>query len=199
VIRLCSSLSSLLLLTLALTMGPTTSALASGVTTYQLTNNSPAGTAPVNLVFFQLTPPNVIDETVASPFTVLPGSSGFTQPLSGGTLDATIPAGQPNAGPFQAIGLDFTNSGGFGPGAVLDFQLSLKSSVLDAPTLQLLDPTTLLQTQPDIQPLPASQGLSLVALEVANVPEPMSLALWSVLAGLGLFQVKRPRRAKTAA
>ncbi|MBV8606575.1 MAG: hypothetical protein JO034_03835 [Singulisphaera sp.] len=189
--------------------------------------------APIQQVFFSLSPPGQIAEqkdangNIANPLIVLKGFDPGS--VNGGVLDGTIPAGQPSAGQFQAIGLDF-GTPGFQPNSEMDFSLKLKDpSSGSLPTLTLLDPSTLLkEDNPQITPLAATSGLTLDLVNGTGtgtgsgsssnsstpstpstlpsrppvpptIPEPLSLVIWSALAGLGLMRIKTLRRSRRAA
>jgi hypothetical protein len=161
-------------------------------TTYQLSNTSPAGTTPVTQVVANVIPPGTIVPTSpsVSPLTILPGSFGFDQE----NLKVLLGAGtSPSGSPLQALALDF-GAGGFQPGGVLNFGLSLDKTFQGAP--ELLLPAT-------------SSGLSITEVPAAStptpggggttptqIPEPMSLVLWSTLAGLAWMRVRGLRRAR---
>ncbi len=167
--------------------------------TYELTNNSAAGTSAIDQVIANVSPPGLINEDTTSPtgpVTILPGSQGFNKNgLVVSVGNGTIPAGSPDAGnPYQLLLLTF-EKGGFAPGGVLNF------------TLDLTNPNA---TPPQLQLPPSSAGLQLVQLNgtpppptsvgnnvppVTNSPEPLSLVLWSALAGGGLIRARRIRKA----
>ena len=140
-------------------------------------NPSSPNAAPIQQVFFSLSPPGQIVEqkdangNVANPLNVLKGFDPSS--VNGGVLDGTIPAGQPSAGQFQAIGIDFGTTG-FQPNSELDFSLKLKDpSSGSLPALTLLDPSTLLKKDnPQITPLAATSGLTLDLVNGTGLPAP---------------------------
>ena len=170
--------------------------------TYQLTNTSAAGTAPVDQVIANVTPPGLIDQSNSvqgARLTVLTGSKGVDPSnLVVSVGDGTIPQGQPGAGnPYQLLLLTFKDSG-FAPGGVLDFTLKLNQPNAAPPQLELPPSTT---------------GLSLVQLTQStggstpppndptttpahNTPEPLSLILWSTIAGAGMIRARKVRLAR---
>jgi hypothetical protein len=132
-----------------------------------------------------------------SPLTILAGSSGFnSKDLSVALGDGTDPTGKA----IQALQLNF-GAAGFSPGGVLNFSLSLNPSFNG--TLQLLLP-------------PDSNGLKLLAFAPTttsgststtsgngsqtgtvtqnSVPEPLSIAVWTSLAGLGWIRARTRAR-----
>ncbi len=200
---------------------------AESITTYRLSNKSPAGTAPVTEVVAYVVPPGAInDQTVQSPLTILDGSSGFDQAaLLVAVGNGAVPDGQANAGdPVQGLALSFGESG-FSPGGIFNFSLSLNPLVSASPDLVLfanspaglaiedVPPTSVdvvadpvvgngtgdagtgsggeVAVVPVVDPGSGSGGGN--AAEV-QVPEPMSVVIWSVLAGLGLARARRLRR-----
>lgn len=181
---------------------------AASIATYQLKNT--AGTATISQVVAEIQPPGSVFAPASSkdsPLTVLTGSGGFN--ASG--LTVAIGTGKlANGDPLQVLNLQFDKSG-FAPGGVLDFSLNLGANYAGpAPTLLLEDPTTGL----------APAGLSIAAftppttstgngsgstnptagggtvIPSNNVPEPVSIALWSVAAGLSLLRARAFRRAR---
>lgn len=108
---------------------------------YELTNEAPVGSAPVEQVIFSVTPAGLINEKTPAPFgplKVLPGSHGFDKNgLLVSVGNGTIPRGQPGAGqPYQLLLLTFKH-GGLAPGGVIDFSLKLNTAGSAAPRLQL--------------------------------------------------------------
>jgi hypothetical protein len=127
-----------------------------------------------------------------------------------------------NGDPLQVLNLQFDKNG-FAPGGVLNFSLNLGSNFAGpTPTLILEDPTTGLTpaglsitpfTAPTSTPTGSGSSTSGTgsgtgtgtgtttsgggsSTPTAQVPEPISLALWSVAAGLGLLRAKAFRRAR---
>lgn len=169
--------------------------------TYQLTNTSASGTAPVDQVIANVSPPGLIDQNVPPPYgplSILSGSHGFDKnQLFVSVGDGTIPQGQPNAGsPYQLLLLTFEN-GGLAPGGVLDFALKLTQPDATPPQLQLPPTTTGLQlvqiTQTGNGPSSTPSGSTPTPAQ--NTPEPLSLILWSTLAGAGLVRARKVRLA----
>jgi hypothetical protein len=199
---------SWVLVAVAAAAGP---AGAASIATYQLKNT---GTATASQVLAEIEPAGSVFAPASSqqsPLTVLSGSSGFN--ASG--LTVAIGTGKlANGDPLQVLNLQFDKAG-LAPGAVLDFSLNLGTNYSGpTPSLLLEDPTTGL----------APKGLSLVpytpptsstgggtgtktgtgtgtgsggtTTPSAQVPEPISLAVWSVAAGLGLLRARAFRRAR---
>jgi hypothetical protein len=196
----------------ALLVLASTSALAAvvpfdGQATYQLTNNNPPGTAPVTQVVANVIPPGAIVPVnpQTSPLTILPGSSGFNE----SDLKVLLGSGKtPSGGQLQALALDF-GAGGLAPGGVLNFNLSLDPTLNAAPTLQLPPTATGLSiTEVSLPPSGGNSGGGNGGSSgqpygnggggVGNVPEPMTLLIWSTGAlGLGLLRARAYRRARS--
>lgn len=177
---------------------------AASIASYQLKNT---GTGTATQVLAEIAPAGSVyapSSSSQSPLTVLDGSSGFN---ASGLTVAVGTGTLANGDPLQVLNLQF-DSKGFAPGGVLDFSLNLGSSYTGpTPTLVLEDPTTGLApaglslqsyTPPPTSgtggtPPPTTGGGSPPS---NNVPEPVSLALWSVAAGLGLLRARAFRRAR---
>ncbi len=182
---------------------------AASIANYQLTNT---GTGTATQVLAEIAPAGAVDapsSSAQSPLTVLTGSSGFnasglTVAIGTGTLA--------NGDPLQVLNLQF-DSKGFAPGGVLDFSLNLGSNFAGpTPTLILEDPTTGLapaglslssytppatgSTGGGSGSTPPTSGGGGSTPGGNQVPEPVSLALWSVAAGLGLLRARAFRRAR---
>jgi hypothetical protein len=131
------------------------------------------------------------------PLTVLAGSQGFA---SNGVYDflenTTNSAGQP----LQGLGLSFygtgTSAGGVQPGGVLNFSLNV-TNINSPPALEWVSNGS--QTVSPFTPNPvygtadASTTVSTDSVIISN-PEPLSLLLWSALAGAGLLRARAQRR-----
>jgi hypothetical protein len=184
---------------LLLVARPTPSS-ASGLTTYRLTNTGAAGTAPVKEIVASVIPPGTIkpSDPSVSPLTILDGSSGFDQ----ADLKVLLGEGQtPDGDPLQALALQFGDEG-FAPGGVLNFSLSLDPA-FEGDLQLVLPPSTSGLTIDAIQAPPVDPGNDPNGGDPnnpppvdpgTNVPEPLSLLLWSSLAGLGLIRARAFRR-----
>jgi len=140
-------------------------------------------------------PPKMDDGTEASPLTILKTSTGFDQDRLIVALRDNLSNLTPGETPEQLFGLSFFGDG-FQKGGQLDFSLSIDSSVSTPPALESLTPgvsITALQTVevPDATETPVTN----VTPGGAQVPEPMSVLLWSALLGGGLLQSRRRRAA----
>lgn len=189
------------MLAVALVLAGTPSLSWASTITYQLTNTAAAGSAPVDQVIANVSPPGLIDQNVPPPYgplAILSGSQGFDKnQLFVSVGDGTIPQGQPNAGsPYQLLLLTFEN-GGLSPGGVLDFSLKLTQPNATPPQLQLPPTTTGLQLVQITQSTggPSSSPSGSTPPPVQNTPEPFSLILWSTLAGAGMIRARKVRLA----
>lgn len=183
---------------------------AASIATYQLKNNAAAGTAPVSQVVAEIQPPGSVfapASSSASPLTVLSGSGGFN---AAGVTVAIGTGKLANGDPLQVLNLQF-DKGGLAPGGVVDFSLNLGANYTGPnPTLLLEDPHTGLApaglTIAAFTPPTTSTGSGSGSTTPTaggstttpsnNVPEPVSIALWSVAAGLGLLRARAFRRAR---
>jgi hypothetical protein len=133
----------------------------------------------------------------ASPLTILPDSAGFDQK----GLLVLLRDSKPGEPPKQEFGLSFFGQGLLpaSQGGKLHFALSIDKALTSqppsfiapagisilpdaVPTPPTTDPTPT-PTTTDPTPTPPS----------SEIPEPMSLVLWSAMAGLGLWRIRRPR------
>ena len=195
-----TALCTLALVTALTLAGPLSRASADSLASFRLTNGNPTGTAPVTSILAGILPAGAVEPPAPSlsPLTILAGSSGFNaKDLQVALGDGTDPSGNP----IQALQLNF-GAAGFSPGGVLNF--SLRVSPTFNGTLQLLLP-------------PDSGGLNLLAFAPTttsgsgtttpttgsgsgtttntSVPEPLSIAVWSSLAGLGWIRARSRKRA----
>ncbi len=163
---------------------------------YELVNTE---AKPVtDLIVTSVVPPNSVQplDPTTSPLTIVGGSSGFDPNNLQVFLSPTDPSS-------QELALQFGN-GGLAPGGVLNFKVSLEPSYSSAtaPTLTLQPPGPV-----DLSPMapellsytPTSVNGAPPATPVTNAPEPVSLALWSALAGVGLLRARAFRRSRRAA
>jgi hypothetical protein len=146
-----------------------------------------------DLVVSTVVPPSSIQpiNSTTSPLSIVSGSFGFDQ----SNLQVFL---SPTTSATQEIALLFGN-GGLAPGGTLDFKVSLSPgySSLSAPTLTLQSPfANLSTTAPELLSYtPNVAG----GAPPTNTPEPIPLALWSVLAGAGLLRARAFRRSRRAA
>jgi hypothetical protein len=158
---------------------------------YQLTNTR--STAVNDLIVTSIVPPNSVQplDASTSPLSIVNGSFGFDQSNLQVFLSPTDPS-------TQGLALQFGN-GGLAPGGILNFKVSLDPGYgsTDAPTLTLQPPDADLST--------TAPNLLSYTPTVANgappttTPEPVSLALWSALAGAGLLRAHAFRRSRKSA
>jgi hypothetical protein len=124
------------------------------------------------------------------PLTILAGSTGFDQ---SGVYDYLASSTDSSGQPLQALGLSFYGSGMAADG-VLNFSLNV-TNVNAPPTLEWVNNGS--QTMSPFTPNPVS-GTSVTAAtsadDVTATPEPLSLLLWSALAGVGLLRARTLRQ-----
>jgi hypothetical protein len=128
------------------------------------------------------------------PLTILPGSSGF-DPKNLSVFLGSIPS-DPNASiTQQALGLSFYGQG-LANGGVLNFALTIdKSLANNPPLLESLTPgiSIKLDGVENSSSQPSStngNGSATPASGNGQVPEPLSLLVWSALAGAGLLRAR---------
>jgi hypothetical protein len=143
-------------------------------------------------------PPKMVDGTEASPLTILKSSTGFDPEKLIVALKDNLTNLTPGESPEQLFGLSFFGAG-FKKGGQLDFSLSINDGVSTPPSLESLTPGVsikALQTvkPPEQTPVPVTNA----APTGAQVPEPMSVLLWSVLTGAGVLRARGYRRARVA-
>lgn len=136
-----------------------------------------------------IVPPTLPDGSQGSPLTIEPESFGFDK-------DHLVVAlnNNPQENPTdQKFGLVFFN-GGLAADNLLRFSLSVNDALSTPPTLEITSPGSL-------------QGVTLSALSEptdpvtpppdngsVNIPEPMSVLVWSALAGFGVLRARGLRR-----
>lgn len=138
-------------------------------------------------------PPKLSDGTEGSPLTILPDSHGFDpNHLVVALKDTQSASGQPQ----QMFGLVFYGQG-FQPGGLLHFTLSIDKSLGSTPpSLQVLTPGISITADTPADTGGANPGGSDNGVPPVNVPEPLSLVLWSALLGAVVVRgrvVKRSR------
>jgi hypothetical protein len=159
-----------------------TAEAVNGTATFQLLN-APDATAAQQALALIIPPDTIVPPHPAlSPLRIRPGSSGFDQEnLKVLLIDGISPqTGKPGAG--VALGLVFEN-GGLAPGGILNFEVSLMPGFQGPLTLDLIAPTPGSVSFGDPPPPPV------------KTPEPLSMIIWSSLAGLGLIRAHAFRRA----
>ena len=203
-LRRCLASMFLLSVVTTLAVQPTSAlgAASANFGYYELVNTR--ATTLKDLVVTNVIPPNSITppDASTSPLTILDGSFGFDAK----NLQVFLSPTDPNV---QGMAINFAN-GGLAPGGTLDFKVSLDSAV-DAgspPKLVLQDPDTdlkLVQIPAPVVPTPVIPTPSPPATPVAapptieNTPEPVSITLWSALAGAGVLRARAFRRSRRAA
>jgi hypothetical protein len=135
--------------------------------------------------------------SVTGPLTILPNSSGFdTQNLA--VYLGNVPS-DPNATiTQQALGLSFYGQG-LASGGVLNFALTIDQSLAkNPPQLESLTPGISIKldsvSSSSGSGTTSGGGPSTSPAQGANVPEPLSLLVWSALAGAGVWRTGRRGR-----
>ena len=130
-----------------------------------------------------VTPPTTATQ---GPLTILSGSSGFTQ---SGVYDYLKSTTDSSGQPVQLFGLSFY--GGLAANGVLNFSLNV-TNASSPPQLVSQTPGVTITLDP-----PASSSTSTstsLAVTDSGTPEPLSLLLWTFLAGAGFVRVRTLRR-----
>jgi len=130
-----------------------------------------------------VTPPAT---STQGPLTILTGSKGFDQ---SGVYDYLASGKDSNGQPLQGLGLSFYGQG-LAAGGVLNFSLNVTNAT--APP-QLVSQTSGVTIALDPVSAPSNSSPSSPITD-AEVPEPLSLLLWSTLTGAGLWRARAPRR-----
>ena len=156
---------------------------------YQLTNTR--STVVNDLIVTSIVPPNSVlpIDATTSPLSIVNGSFGFDQ----SNLQVFL---SPPDAKTQGLAVLFAN-GGLAPGGTLDFKVSLDPgfNASDAPTLALQPPDVdLSTTSPNLLNYTPAYANAAPGASSNNTPEPVSLALWSALAGAGLLRARAFRR-----
>lgn len=164
--------------------GPDVENVTAGVTLPQLEAKVvPAG---------GIVPPMLPDGSQGSPLTIESDSFGFDK-------DHLVVAlnNNPQVNPTdQKFGLVFFN-GGLAADNLLHFSLNINDALTTPPVLEITSPgslqgttlTAIAQTPDPVTPPPDNGSV--------NIPEPMSVLVWSSLAGFGLLRARRQRRSST--
>jgi hypothetical protein len=178
---------------------------ANSITTYSLTNTNAAGSSPLTQILAEISPIGAFD--TASKSTPLVAMTGDAQNgLTASFGSGTIPAGTPGAGqPLQVLQLDVSGAG-LQPGGTIQFALRLAQGYQGGPPL-LSPVTTGVVIPPGVISTPADNSTPAPTPTVTptspgsqptaiNTPEPLSLLVWSALAGLGWARARTLRRGK---
>lgn len=188
--------------------GITPNASDSGMANYRLTTDTdiaaPADDAGGPQIIARVVPPGTVvppklaDGSEASPLSILKSSSGFNQDRLIVALKDNLTNLSAGESPEQLFGLSFFGDG-FKKGGQLDFSLSIGSSVKTPPTLESLTPgvsITALQTVTPPTDVPVLTPITNVAPGGSQVPEPMSVLLWTAMTGIGVLRARGFRRGK---
>ena len=161
--------------------GPPPTAGASNVTTPQVVALiDPAGGV--------VTPPAT---STQGPLTIMSGSTGFS---SSGVFDFLLSTTDQNGQPLQALGLSFFGQG-LAAGGVLNFSLNVTNAsdppqlVSQNPNVSITLDSTGATTGSTSSTSTNSSSSSTSSITAAtSTPEPLSLLLWTTLAGAGFMR-----------
>jgi hypothetical protein len=180
------------------TLSQPATASASGTLTFTSVP-SPQIIADINPAGGVVTPATT---SAQGPLAILAGSHGFnTSDVWDFLASGTGSTGQP----LQGLGLSFYGQG-LAAGGVLNFSLNV-SNVNDPPQIVSqtngvtigLVPTSSTTDSSSSSSSSTSSSSSSTVSAASNTPEPLSLLLWSALAGAGLLRARTLRRANRLA
>jgi len=149
----------------------------------------------------QILPPKLADGSEGSPLTILPDSTGF----DASQVVVALKQGTSTTGQNQQdFGLVFFGSG-LAANAMLHFALNVNSALANDPSLlQLSTPSSGFTLTPVVDAAPGTgtgtgTGGTTDGGASQNIPEPLSIIVWSALTGIGLMRVRTMRRARQSA
>ncbi len=133
------------------------------------------------------------------PLTILSGSQGFN---SSGVYDYLASTKDANGNPVQALGLSFYGQG-LAAGGILNFSLNVANQstppqlVSQTPGVSIaLDPAKSNSSSGTSGSNSSSSGTTITD---AELPEPLSVLIWSALAGAGFLRVRALRQSRQVA
>jgi hypothetical protein len=140
-----------------------------------------------------VTPPS---SSALGPLTILSGSQGFN---ASGVYDYLASTKDQNGNPLQALGLSFYGQGlaSLANGGILKFSLDVANQS-SPPQLVSQTPDVTISLQTSSTSTTGSTGDTGTGtnggggtpITTANIPEPLSVLLWSVMAGAGLLRAR---------
>lgn len=190
----------------ALADGITPNEGGTGTATYRLTTDAdipaPADDASGPQVIAMVVPPGTVippklaDGSEASPLTILKSSNGFDQDRLIVALKDNLSNTAPGETPEQLFGLSFFGDG-FKEGGQLDFSLTIDGAVSTPPTLESLTPGVSIAALQVVDPPSGGGAVGVPGTGpiTSQVPEPLSVVLWSAMAVAGLWRARAHRRA----
>jgi hypothetical protein len=151
----------------------------------------------------QILPPKLADGSEGSPLTILPDSTGFDASQVVVALKQDTSTSDPSQ---QDFGLVFFGSG-LAANAMVHFALNVNSALANDPSLlQLTTPSSGFTLTPAVDTGSGTgtgtgtvTGGSSDGGSSQNIPEPLSIIVWSALTGIGLMRVRSMRRARQSA
>jgi hypothetical protein len=173
----------------------------------QLTLSQDATTSgSPSLVFTSVTPPQVValidptggvvtppSNSTQGPLTILAGSQGLN---TREVYDYLASGPGSNGQTLQALGLSFYGQG-LAAGGILNFSLNV-TNASEPPQVVSQTPGVTINLDP-VSSTSNSSSSSQNPITDSEVPEPLSLILWSTLAGAGLLRARTLRRPDRAA
>jgi hypothetical protein len=184
--------------------GTTVTQIGSGGSQVTLSQSATV-TGPESLVFT----PNIAPQVVAliepaggvvtpassssvGPLTILAGSHGFN---ASGVFDYLATTKDTNGNPLQALGLSFYGQGlaSGANGGILNFSLNVANQSTP-PQLVSQTPGVTIALQPASDSSSNTKTGTGTSISVAETPEPLSVLVWSALAGAGLLRARGLRK-----
>jgi hypothetical protein len=186
--------------------------IAAGTTVSQINSDSSqltlsqgaTASGSQNLVFTpNIAPPQVValieppggvsvppSSSTQGPLTILANSKGFN---STGVYDFLATKSDANGQPLQALGLSFYGQG-LAAGGILNFSLNVHNQSTPPQLVSQTPGVSIALLPPSSNPGTGGDGVP-----EAKIPEPISLLLWSALAGAGLLRARGLRQSKLVA
>ena len=164
-------------------------------------------TGPESLVFTPNIAPQVValiqpaggvvtpvSSSTVGPLTILSGSHGFT---ASGVYDYLASTKDANGNPLQALGLSFYGQGLASAvnGGILNFSLNVTNQS-SPPQLVSQTPGVSIALQPSDSSSSSTKTGTGTTITVAETPEPLSILVWSALAGAGLLRARAVRKSR---
>ena len=187
--------------------GTTVAGIGSGGSQVTLSQSATASGAESLTFTPTIAPPQVValvdpaggvvtpaSSSALGPLTILAGSQGFN---ASGVYDYLASSKDQNGNPLQALGLSFYGQGlaSLANGGILQFSLDVANQN-SPPQLDSQTPGVSITLQPSTSSSGSSGGGT--PITAADTPEPLSVLVWSALAGAGLLRVRSLRKSRQA-
>jgi hypothetical protein len=183
--------------------GTTISQIGSGGSQVSL-SQSATMTGPESLVFTPNIAPQVValiepaggvvtpvSSSAVGPLTILSGSQGFT---ASGVYDYLASTKDTNGKPLQALGLSFYGQG-LANGGILNFSLNVTNQSTPPQLVSQTPGVSIALQSPDSSSSNTNTGTGTLTT-AAETPEPLSVLVWSALAGAGLLRARALRKSR---